>query len=261
MVGNTIFTIGRQYGSAGRRVGSELAKQLNIPFYDKELITLVAKDSGLNEAIVEKADEKPATEEKGAEKPTEATPAKADEEKPAGEGKDEKPEPAEEKPAEKKEEKPEEKVEKVQLAKSEREKLRTQAAEALTRANELQELLEATEEAPEGKPAEEKPAEKKAEKVEVEMKVDAETLSKLTELVKELVGVNEKLAEENETLKEAVKKIPAKRALITHAQFAPAKKDEKAEKKPKAKAAEAVEPGAAVKSLFENAGLGGLLKQ
>jgi hypothetical protein len=57
MAGNTIFTIGRQYGSAGRRVGSELAKLLNIPFYDKELITLVAKDSGLNEAIVEKADE------------------------------------------------------------------------------------------------------------------------------------------------------------------------------------------------------------
>jgi hypothetical protein len=61
MAGNTIFTIGRQYGSAGRRVGSELAKQLNIPFYDKELITLVAKDSGLNEAIVEKADEKAAS--------------------------------------------------------------------------------------------------------------------------------------------------------------------------------------------------------
>lgn len=61
MAGNTIFTIGRQYGSAGRRVGSELAKLLNIPFYDKELITLVAKDSGLNEAIVEKADEKAAS--------------------------------------------------------------------------------------------------------------------------------------------------------------------------------------------------------
>jgi hypothetical protein len=61
MAANTIFTIGRQFGSAGRRVGSELAKQLHIPFYDKELITLVAKDSGLNEAIVEKADEKAAS--------------------------------------------------------------------------------------------------------------------------------------------------------------------------------------------------------
>lgn len=61
MENNTIYTIGRQYGSAGRRVGSELAKKLNIPFYDKELITLVCKDSGLNEAIVEKADEKAAS--------------------------------------------------------------------------------------------------------------------------------------------------------------------------------------------------------
>jgi cytidylate kinase len=58
---NTIFTIGRQFGSAGRRVGSELAKMLDIPFYDKELISLVAKDSGLNEAVVEKADEKAAS--------------------------------------------------------------------------------------------------------------------------------------------------------------------------------------------------------
>jgi len=55
---DTIFTIGRQYGSAGRRVGSLIAKKLNIPFYDKELIALVAKDSGLNEAIIENADEK-----------------------------------------------------------------------------------------------------------------------------------------------------------------------------------------------------------
>jgi len=61
MANDTIFTIGRQFGSAGRRVGSELAKKLGIPFYDKELISLSAKDSGLNEAIVEKADEKAAS--------------------------------------------------------------------------------------------------------------------------------------------------------------------------------------------------------
>ncbi|MCH3915988.1 MAG: cytidylate kinase-like family protein [Spirochaetia bacterium] len=60
MAFDTIFTIGRQFGSAGRRVGSEIAKKLNIPFYDKELISLVAKDSGLNEAIIENADEKAA---------------------------------------------------------------------------------------------------------------------------------------------------------------------------------------------------------
>ncbi len=58
---STIFTIGRQFGSAGRRVGSEIAKKLDIPFYDKELISLVAKDSGLNEALIENVDEKAAS--------------------------------------------------------------------------------------------------------------------------------------------------------------------------------------------------------
>ena len=57
----TIFTIGRQFGSAGRKVGSEIAKKLNIPFYDKELISLVAKDSGLNEALIQNVDEKAAS--------------------------------------------------------------------------------------------------------------------------------------------------------------------------------------------------------
>ena len=41
-----IISIGRQYGSGGREIGKKLAEIFNIDFYDKELITLAAKESG-----------------------------------------------------------------------------------------------------------------------------------------------------------------------------------------------------------------------
>lgn len=44
----TIITISRQFGSGGREVGQRLAKELNIPFYDKELIEIAAKESGMD---------------------------------------------------------------------------------------------------------------------------------------------------------------------------------------------------------------------
>ncbi|MDO4756316.1 MAG: cytidylate kinase family protein, partial [Parabacteroides sp.] len=44
-----ILTIGRQFASGGREVGKKLAKALNIAYYDKELMTLAAKESGLSE--------------------------------------------------------------------------------------------------------------------------------------------------------------------------------------------------------------------
>ena len=37
---NTIITIGRQYGSGGREIGQMLAERLDVPFYDKELLTM-----------------------------------------------------------------------------------------------------------------------------------------------------------------------------------------------------------------------------
>lgn len=55
---NTIVTIGRQYGSAGHEIGRKLAKDLNIPFYDKELLERAAKESGLCREIFENHDEK-----------------------------------------------------------------------------------------------------------------------------------------------------------------------------------------------------------
>ena len=43
-----IVTISREYGSGGRYIGELLAKKLGVPFYDKELINLSAKESGLS---------------------------------------------------------------------------------------------------------------------------------------------------------------------------------------------------------------------
>ena len=53
-----IITISRQYGSGGHEVGECLAKKLNIPLLDKELIAMAAKQSGLSEQVFERADEK-----------------------------------------------------------------------------------------------------------------------------------------------------------------------------------------------------------
>ena len=52
-----IVTIGRQFGSGGRDVGQKLAKALGVAYYDKELMAIAAKESGLCEEVFEKADE------------------------------------------------------------------------------------------------------------------------------------------------------------------------------------------------------------
>lgn len=54
-----IITIGRQTGSGGIVIGKKLAEKLNVPFYDRELLTRAAKESGMNEKIFENHDEQP----------------------------------------------------------------------------------------------------------------------------------------------------------------------------------------------------------
>jgi len=56
---NTIITIGRQFGSGGREIGQKLAKELEIPFYDQEMLDRAAKESGFCKEIFESHDEKP----------------------------------------------------------------------------------------------------------------------------------------------------------------------------------------------------------
>ena len=61
MAGGIILTIGRQYGSGGREIGRKIAEKRGMAFYDKELLTLAAKESGMSEDIFEHYDETPAS--------------------------------------------------------------------------------------------------------------------------------------------------------------------------------------------------------
>ncbi len=55
---NKVITISRQYGSGGREIGAKIAQNFGIPFYDNELITRAAKESGFAEAVFENAEKK-----------------------------------------------------------------------------------------------------------------------------------------------------------------------------------------------------------
>ncbi len=56
---NTIITIGREYGSAGREIGYKVAEAFDIKLYDKEMLARAAKESGICEEIFQSHDEKP----------------------------------------------------------------------------------------------------------------------------------------------------------------------------------------------------------
>lgn len=55
---SSIITISRQYGSGGREIGEKLAERLEIPFYDNELITRAAKESGFSVEAFQNAENK-----------------------------------------------------------------------------------------------------------------------------------------------------------------------------------------------------------
>ena len=57
----TIITISRQFGSGGHEVGELTAQKLAIPFYDKKLIELASKTSGIHQSHFENAEENPPT--------------------------------------------------------------------------------------------------------------------------------------------------------------------------------------------------------
>lgn len=59
MGNNLIITIGRECGSGGRHIGKKLAEELGVKCYDKELIDVAVKRSGLCKEIFETHDEKP----------------------------------------------------------------------------------------------------------------------------------------------------------------------------------------------------------
>lgn len=40
-----LITIGRQFGSGGREIGKKIARKWEIPYYEKELLVVAAKES------------------------------------------------------------------------------------------------------------------------------------------------------------------------------------------------------------------------
>ncbi len=54
-----IITIGRQYGSGGRRLAKMLSEHYNIPLYDKDLINRVSEETGIAGEFFKKVDEQP----------------------------------------------------------------------------------------------------------------------------------------------------------------------------------------------------------
>ncbi len=53
-----IVTISREHGAGGREIGRKLAEKLGVPFYDKELTSLAAQESGLAKEYIENIEEK-----------------------------------------------------------------------------------------------------------------------------------------------------------------------------------------------------------
>lgn len=56
---NLVITIGRQFGSYGSLIGKKLAEELGISYYDKEILDVASKESGLCQTLFENHDEKP----------------------------------------------------------------------------------------------------------------------------------------------------------------------------------------------------------
>lgn len=56
---NTIITVGRQFGSGGREIGKMVADKYGIKYYDKELLSRAAKESGFCEEMIPNHDERP----------------------------------------------------------------------------------------------------------------------------------------------------------------------------------------------------------
>ena len=54
---NSVITISREFGSGGREIGKRLSEKLDVPFYDKELLELASKESGICRELFDRNDE------------------------------------------------------------------------------------------------------------------------------------------------------------------------------------------------------------
>ena len=55
---NKIITISREFGSGGKEIGKRLADKLGYSYYDSEIITLLAKETGMSEEYIKNISEK-----------------------------------------------------------------------------------------------------------------------------------------------------------------------------------------------------------
>ena len=52
-----IITISREFGSGGRFIGEKVAKKLGITYYDKNIISEIAENSGLSPEYIQESAE------------------------------------------------------------------------------------------------------------------------------------------------------------------------------------------------------------
>ena len=52
-----VINVGRQLGSGGRAIGHRLAHDFGMAYFDKEILSMAAQESGLCTEIFEKSDE------------------------------------------------------------------------------------------------------------------------------------------------------------------------------------------------------------
>ena len=55
---NLVITIGREFGSGGHEIARRLSEEMGIKMYDKEIISIVAKNHGYSEEVLNDIDEK-----------------------------------------------------------------------------------------------------------------------------------------------------------------------------------------------------------
>lgn len=55
---NYVITIARQFGSGGKTVGENLARELGIPCYGREILRMASDESGISEELFNANDEK-----------------------------------------------------------------------------------------------------------------------------------------------------------------------------------------------------------
>ena len=58
MANNKVITIGREFGSGGREIGERVAKLLDIPYFDRQLVEMASGKMGVDSFHLEQVDEK-----------------------------------------------------------------------------------------------------------------------------------------------------------------------------------------------------------